>query len=139
MGVSILSGVGRIAAPTAMRRVGMVTALLAAVLVLGGCSASMIDSLPTEFGGLPAAAPKRPDAPAQYPAAFGAPTRTTTPLTAAQQLELEENLNDLRARQKGLQKPAEVTRAQAEAEKIGAARQRAIDAANANQGTPRPR
>jgi hypothetical protein len=105
-------------------------ALLAVALALGGCSAaSVIDSLPTEVGGLPAAAPKRPDTPAQYPAVHDVRARPDKPLTTEQQFGLEEELSKARSRQNSLQNKDAISRAQAEVEKTSAARARAIEAA----------
>lgn len=104
--------------------------LLAVALALGGCSAaSVIDSLPTEVGGLPAAAPKRSDNPAQYPAVHEVRERPEKTLSTRQQFELEEELSKARSRQNGLQNKDAISRAQAEVEKTSAARARAIQAA----------
>lgn len=105
-------------------------ATMAVALALGGCSAaSVIDSLPTEVGGLPASAPKRSDNPAQYPAVHDVRARPNKPLTAEQQFELEEQLSKARTRQNTLQNKDAISRAQAEVEKASAARARAIEAA----------
>jgi hypothetical protein len=104
--------------------------VLAVALALGGCSAaSVIDSLPTEVGGLPAAAPKRPDNPAQYPAVHEVRERPEKTLSTRQQFELEEELSKARSRQNSLQNKDAISRAQAEVEKTSAARARAIEAA----------
>lgn len=105
-------------------------AITAVALALGGCSAaSVIDSLPTEAGGLPASAPKRSEAPAQYPSVHDVRARPEKPLSAEQQFELEEQLSKARTRQNSLQDKGAIGRAQAEVEKTNAARARAIDAA----------
>lgn len=122
----------RIAVRPATRNRGLAVFVLLAAVTLGGCSASMIDSLPTEIGGLPANAPKRSGTISPYPSVNDARGRADTPLTSQQQLELEEELNNLRARQNDLQNKDAISRAQAEAEKTTAARERAIEAANAN-------
>jgi NADH dehydrogenase/NADH:ubiquinone oxidoreductase subunit G len=107
-------------------------AMLAVTLALGGCSAaSVIDSLPTEVGGLPANAPKRPDNPANYPAVHDVRARPDKPLNLEQQFELEDELSKARTRQNNLQNKDAISRAQAEVEKAGAARARAIEAAKA--------
>jgi hypothetical protein len=103
-------------------------AVLTVALALGGCS-GVIDSLPTAVGGLPANAPKRSDNPAQFPAVHDVRARPDKPLSTEQQFELEEELSEARARQNSLQDKDAISRAQAEAEKTGAARARAIEAA----------
>lgn len=132
----------RIVPRAAARNRILAAAVLIAAAALGACSASMIDSLPTEVGGLPANTPKRPGTVAPYPSVNDVRGRSDTPLTSQQQFELEEELNNLRARQNDLQNKDAISRAQAEAEKTTAARERAIEAANANakkRGNSTPR
>jgi hypothetical protein len=69
-------------------------ALLAAALILAGCSASTIaDHMPTAAGGLPEGAPARPATPAPYPAVHDLPPkRQDTVLSYEEQKKLEDDL-----------------------------------------------
>jgi len=84
-----------------LRALGFLVGLTLATLA--GCSSSqLIDDLPG-FG-LPAGAPARPAVPYQYPAVHDMPPpRATKPLSAEEQLKMEEELEKLRNRQEGRQ------------------------------------
>jgi hypothetical protein len=76
------------------RAAGRGAVVLAAALILAGCSASTIgDHLPAAAGGLPADAPARPANPGQYPAVHDLPPpRQETVLTDEEQKKLEADL-----------------------------------------------
>lgn len=71
-------------------------------LLLAGCSPSAtLGNLPTEVGGLPSNAPKRPGTAYQYPAVYDTPPpRDRARLTDEQQLEMEKRLQAIRDKQK---------------------------------------
>jgi hypothetical protein len=79
-----------------------IVTVLAAAVSLTGCSAgSLVEQLPPSLG-LPAGVPAQPVTPYQYPAVHDMPPpRSDTPLTAEQQLEMEQQLTTLRDRQEG--------------------------------------
>jgi hypothetical protein len=81
-----------------------------AALILAGCSTgTMGDNMPAAMGGLPENAPKRPAAPAAYPAVHDMPPpRPTSVLTDEEQKKLEDDLIAARNRAEG--KPAGSTR-----------------------------
>jgi hypothetical protein len=67
--------------------------LACASALLSGCGSMIADGLPAAVGGLPADAPARPTTPAVYPAVHNMPpTRTSAPLNADQQKQLEDDL-----------------------------------------------
>lgn len=70
-------------------------------LALSGCAAGgMGDQLPHSMGGLPQAAPTRPDKPYSYPGVYDTPAaRSTKPLDDAEQLRLQQDLQNLRDQQ----------------------------------------
>lgn len=78
-------------------------AALGLAAALAGCApGSMIDRIPGEIGGLPAAAPARPETPYEYPAVHDMPPdRASTPMTEAEQVKLEKELINVRDRQEG--------------------------------------
>ena len=92
---------------TAFARLSLL--ILGATLALAGCSpAPVMERLPTELGGMPSAAPAAPRAPYRYPAVHDTPPpRSSTPLTAEQQLELEKQLQKAREKQ---ERAAEATK-----------------------------
>jgi hypothetical protein len=69
-------------------------------VLLAGCSASsLVDQLPPSVG-LPANVPAQPVVAYQYPAVHDMPpTRATKPMSAEQQLQMEQQLTNLRERQ----------------------------------------
>jgi hypothetical protein len=72
--------------------------------LLAGCAAStnnsIIDSVPSSIGGLPANTPERPAEAVAYPAVHDMPPpRTNTTLSAEEQVRLEHELTAVRARQ----------------------------------------
>ncbi len=71
---------------------------LATQLALSGCAAGgMGDQLPQSMGGLPPGAPARPTQPQSYPAVHDIPAaRSAKPLDDAQQLRLQNDLQNLR-------------------------------------------
>jgi len=71
--------------------------------LLSGCeSGPLIDAMPGQIGGLPAATPQRPAAPYEFPAVHDMPPpRSTGPLTDEQQYKLERELQAIRDRQEG--------------------------------------
>ena len=73
---------------------------LAMAAALAGCSsAAVIDQLPTNVG-LPAGTPERPATPYLYPAVHDMPPPRATPtMTEEQQVKLEKELAEVRARQ----------------------------------------
>lgn len=88
----------------AMRRAFVFLAAfgLAAVTLAGlaGCSSRQIEDLPVL--GLPADTPARPATPYSYPAVHDMPPpRGTEPLSAEEQLQMEQELTKLRNRQTG--------------------------------------
>jgi hypothetical protein len=102
----------------------------ALILALPGCSPTPVfDRLPTELGGLPADAPARPQTRAPFPAVHDVPERSTTPLTDAEQLRLEQDLAETRKRQGRLQDPSVKTRGDAANAASTAAMQKAKAAA----------
>jgi hypothetical protein len=90
-----------------MRRTTLLAFGLAfAPLALAGCTSSsvnnLIDSLPREVG-LPADTPERPATPLIYPAVHDMPPpRPNSTLTAEEQINLENDLTAMRARQDAL-------------------------------------
>jgi len=78
-------------------------AVLGLVAALTGCApGSMIDRIPGEIGGLPNAAPARPETPYEYPAVHDMPPdRASTPMTETEQVKLEKELINVRDRQEG--------------------------------------
>ncbi len=81
---------------------------LLAISGMSGCSTAQIDSIPKEIGGLPEGAPKRADAPPDYPAVHDMPPpRATTLLDAEQQKRIEADLIAARNRQPGQEKNTE--------------------------------
>ena len=78
-------------------------AVLGLVAALTGCApGSMIDRIPGEIGGLPNAAPARPETPYEYPAVHDMPPdRASTPMTEEEQVRLEKELANVRDRQEG--------------------------------------
>jgi hypothetical protein len=83
--------------------------LIAAALVacanalLAGCSGALIgETLPAAVGGLPEDAPARPATPTAYPAVHSMPpSRSSAPLSADQQKQLEDDLVAARSRYGG--------------------------------------
>jgi hypothetical protein len=84
-------------------RPGLVAGALAAgaIALLSGCSAMVADNMPAAIGGLPADAPARPVTSTAFPAVHSMPpgmppgmppVRTSTPLSADQQKQLEDDL-----------------------------------------------
>jgi hypothetical protein len=96
----------------AMRRAFALPAALslaaATVAALGGCSSDkIIDELPPAMG-LPTGTPARPATPYTYPAVHDMPPpRATEPLSAEEQLKMEDDLIQLRKRQEGAQADTE--------------------------------
>ena len=76
-------------------------AVLGLGLALAGCSPGpMVEQLPTALGGLPSSAPQPPAKRYRFPAVHDAPPpRVTAPLTAEQQLQMENELQTVRDRQ----------------------------------------
>jgi hypothetical protein len=61
--------------------------------LMTGCASSVADRVPTAVGGLPEAAPARPETPYAYPAVHDMPPpRSETVLTAEQQKQVEDEL-----------------------------------------------
>jgi hypothetical protein len=90
--------------------------VLAAALLVSGCSTTDIDRIPQEMGGLPADAPARPAQTPEFPAVHAMPPpRSTKVLDAEQQQKLEADLIALRNRQPNQQK--NIARDKAKAEK----------------------
>jgi hypothetical protein len=85
-----------------MRALGRLLLAAASLAILAGCSSSqIIDELPAPVA-LPADAPARPATPYQYPAVHDMPPpRTTEPMSAEDQLRLEQELTAVRNRQEG--------------------------------------
>jgi hypothetical protein len=76
-----------------LRRVGATALLTAGAMMLTGCGAFIADHTPTIAGGLPEAAPARPETPVAYPAVHDLPPkREGTVLTDAEQKKLEDEL-----------------------------------------------
>jgi hypothetical protein len=80
-------------------RHGLARSLLALALVsayggvMTGCASSVADRVPTAVGGLPEAAPARPETPYAYPAVHDMPPpRSETVLTSEQQKQVEDEL-----------------------------------------------
>lgn len=78
-----------------------VSCLASLAVVLAGCSpAPLMERVPTELGGLPSGTPAPPRTTYRYPAVHATPPpRTTAPLTAEEQLDLEKQLQQARERQ----------------------------------------
>jgi hypothetical protein len=78
----------------------LLTGACLAVLLTGCESGPLIDAIPGQVGGLPAATPARPAVPYEYPAVHDMPPpRATGPLTDEQQIRLEKELQAIRDRQ----------------------------------------
>jgi hypothetical protein len=80
-------------------RSGLAAGALAAgaIALLSGCSGMIADNMPAAVGGLPADAPPRPVTSTAFPAVHSMPpgmppVRTSTPLSADQQKQLEDDL-----------------------------------------------
>ena len=81
------------------RRLAGVVAVAGGAMLLAGCS-STISELPTQFGGLPANTPARPDTPPVYPAVHDMPPpRSAAVLTDEERKKVEADLAALRAEQ----------------------------------------
>jgi hypothetical protein len=81
---------------------GILAAL--ALAALAGCSSGQIAENLPEGVALPADAPPRPAQPYQYPAVHDIPPpRASRPLSAEEQLKMEEELTGLRQRQERTQ------------------------------------
>lgn len=80
---------------------GLCVAVAALLLSgLAACTSAQIDSIPASIGGIPEAAPKRPENPPDYPPVHDMPpTRTSAPLDAEHQKKLEADLIATRDRQ----------------------------------------
>jgi len=91
-------------------------------IVLAGCSASSVmERLPPAVGGLPEGVPTPPMAPYSYPAVHDMPPpRADTPLTDAQQVKLEK---DLQAARDHLDNKAKADRAGGQKESAEAKKQ----------------
>lgn len=99
-----------------VQRTIVATAILAALLA--GCSAGSLggsvgDAMPEAMGGLPAAAPARPNVTnRQYPAVYDTPApRSTSPMSEEEQVATEKELQALRDRQNAAAKEEEGTAA----------------------------
>lgn len=78
---------------------GLILAVFAAA-GLGGCSTAQLDQIPHEVGGLPQAAPARPETPYAYPAVNDMPAQRPQPLLDQdEQKRLENELKKVRQRQ----------------------------------------
>lgn len=85
--------------PTFVCSLMLAALLTAAAVALGGCASTIADHTPAAIGGLPNAAPPRPDTPAAYPAVHEMPPpRGSNVLTSAEQKKLEDELVDARNR-----------------------------------------
>lgn len=95
------------------------------------CTAdSSLDKIPTELGGLPANAPKRPATVAPYPAVHDVPPpRSEQALTGDKLLNLERELSKVRQKQETLQDPTAKERADQANAKSTAAMEKAKAAA----------
>lgn len=84
-------------------------AVLSAAALLSSCSAAGVgESIPQSLGGLPADVPTRPVRPGVYPAVNDIPApRQDQPLSVDEQVRLEQDLKDLKARQEGRAKAAD--------------------------------
>ncbi len=85
-----------------MRALGRLLLAALSLAILAGCSSSqVIDDLPAAVA-LPADTPARPATPYQYPAVHDMPPpRATEPMSAEDQLRLEQELIAVRNRQEG--------------------------------------
>ncbi len=90
--------------PRAFALLAALSLAASTLAALGGCSSGqIIDDLPGGIG-LPAGTPARPAAPLKYPAVHDMPPpRATEPLSAEDQVKMEEELTRLRNRQEGTQ------------------------------------
>jgi hypothetical protein len=88
---------------------------IAAAATLAACSAGpVIDNVPTEMGGLPAGAPKRPATQEAYPAVHDMPPpRESEPLSIADQLKVETELTNARQNLEKIQDRASRERVEA--------------------------
>jgi hypothetical protein len=94
------------------RRALVAAGLAVAALTLSGCGSTIADHMPTAVGGLPGDSPRRPAAPASYPAVHDMPPpRPTSVLTDEEQQKLESDLIATRNR------AAEAAKAAAENDK----------------------
>jgi hypothetical protein len=73
----------------------------AALAAVAGCSPGpMIDRVPSDMGGLPAAAPARPATPSAFPAVHAMPpARPTPPMSEEDQVKMEKELTAAHDRQ----------------------------------------
>jgi hypothetical protein len=70
----------------------------------------MVEQLPASMGGEPAGTPERPTTVYAYPAVHDLPPpRATTPMTEEQQVKMEKELADVRAKQEARDGAAEIT------------------------------
>lgn len=84
--------------PRRSRRVGQLAALLLFAGALGGCS-SLVESVPSAFGGLPEGVPARSAGPDAYPAVHDMPpSRQDSALTEAERNRLRDELIATRKR-----------------------------------------
>ncbi len=75
------------------RPVLVLALLFAGGVIMTGCASNVADRMPAAIGGLPEAAPPRPQAPYEYPAVHDMPPpRSETVLTAEQQKQVEDEL-----------------------------------------------
>jgi hypothetical protein len=123
-----------VSALTAIRRLSLTLAAMLLCALGTGC-AQMGEQLPTNFGGLPADTPQRPQVMAPTPAVHDVPpARPVPPLNDAEQLRLEKDLAAARARQGKLQDP----NARKHAEDANAASAAALERAKAAAKPPPP-
>ena len=88
-------------------RLAAISLAVGLMIGLAGCApGAVVDQLP-EGMGLPSDAPARPRTPYKYPAVHDMPPeRQTAPLSEAEQLKLEKELQTARDRQEGNSEPA---------------------------------
>ena len=90
---------------------GLRLGAMAIATSLAGCSAGpAIDRVPTELGGLPAGAPKRPTVRGAFPAVHDMPPpRASEPMNTVDQLKLESELSQARRDLEARKKPPQTT------------------------------
>lgn len=86
-------------ASTIRRSAAGAASVIAGAVLLAGCS-SVVSELPSQFGGLPAGTPARPDNPPVYPAVHDMPPpRSAAVLTDEERKKVEADLAAMRAEQ----------------------------------------
>jgi len=114
-----------------MRAVGrLLLAALSLAMMVGCTSGQVMDDLPASVA-LPADAPARPATPYQYPAVHDMPPpRATEPMSAEDQLRLEQELTAVRNRQEGTKPEDEKTRQTTKKNAKKTAKKKPADAQN---------